>query len=146
MESKATYDKIKKYVFENTGLMVSNLYIAQTKKKSGLEWARNFNLSKIGEITDTKAQDFIEQETQKDGAESTQSDDTAVDKNVVVNEKEDSEEEESEEETDEEDIKDDTTDSKIPGGLIFGVLGVLVIAIIGFVIFSKSKGSKKKAE
>jgi len=45
-ESKATYDQIKKYVFEQTGLKVSNLYIAQTKKKCGLELGENFNLPK----------------------------------------------------------------------------------------------------
>ena len=36
-ESKATYEKIKKYVLEETGLKVSNLYIAQVKDKHGLE-------------------------------------------------------------------------------------------------------------
>ncbi|MBP1564778.1 MAG: tRNA (uracil-5-)-methyltransferase [Oscillospiraceae bacterium] len=46
VESKATYDQIKKYVFEQTGLKVSNLYIAQTKKKCGLELGENFNLPK----------------------------------------------------------------------------------------------------
>lgn len=46
VESKATYDQIKKYVFEQTGLKVSNLYIVQTKKKCGLELGENFNLPK----------------------------------------------------------------------------------------------------
>ena len=46
VESKATYDQIKKYVFEQTGLKVTNLYIAQTKKKCGLELGENFNLPK----------------------------------------------------------------------------------------------------
>ena len=32
-ESKATYEEIKKYVLEHTGLKVSNLYIAQVKQK-----------------------------------------------------------------------------------------------------------------
>ena len=33
-ESKATYEEIKKYVLEHTGLKVSNLYIAQVKQKN----------------------------------------------------------------------------------------------------------------
>lgn len=46
-ESKATYEEIKKYVAEhNGGMKVSNLYIAQVKKKCGLELAKNFDLSK----------------------------------------------------------------------------------------------------
>ena len=44
-ESKATYEEIKKYVAEhNDGMKVSNLYIAQVKRKCGLELAENFNL------------------------------------------------------------------------------------------------------
>lgn len=35
-ESKATYEEIKDYVLEHTGLKVSNLYIAQVKEKCGL--------------------------------------------------------------------------------------------------------------
>ena len=35
-EAKATYDEIKTYVFEHTGLQVSNLYIAQVKAKHGI--------------------------------------------------------------------------------------------------------------
>lgn len=45
-ESKATYEEIKKYVLEETGLKVSNLYIAQIKDKHGLEKRENYNLSK----------------------------------------------------------------------------------------------------
>ncbi len=46
-ETKATYEKIKKYVAEhNEGMKVSNLYIAQVKRKCGLELAENFNLPK----------------------------------------------------------------------------------------------------
>ena len=37
---------IKKYVLEETGLKVSNLYIAQVKDKHGLEKRENYNLSK----------------------------------------------------------------------------------------------------
>ena len=45
-ESKVTYEEIKKYVLEETGLKVSNLYIAQVKDKHGLEKRENYNLSK----------------------------------------------------------------------------------------------------
>lgn len=46
-ETKATYEKIKKYVAEhNDGMKVSNLYIAQVKRKCGIELAENFNLPK----------------------------------------------------------------------------------------------------
>ena len=43
-ESKATYEEIKKYVAEhNDGMKVSNLYIAQVKRKCGIEVRENFN-------------------------------------------------------------------------------------------------------
>ena len=46
-ETKATYEEIKKYVAEhNDGMKVSNLYIAQVKKKCGIEIGQNFNLPK----------------------------------------------------------------------------------------------------
>ena len=46
-ESKATYEEIKKYVAEhNDGMKVSNLYIAQVKRKCGIEVRENFNLPK----------------------------------------------------------------------------------------------------
>lgn len=46
-ETKATYEKIKKYVAEhNDGMKVSNLYIARVKRKCGIELAENFNLPK----------------------------------------------------------------------------------------------------
>lgn len=46
-ETKATYEKIKKYVAEHhNGMKVSSLYIAQVKRKCGLELAENFNLPK----------------------------------------------------------------------------------------------------
>ena len=46
-ETKATYEKIKKYVAEhNDGMKVSNLYIAQVKRKCGIELGENFNLPK----------------------------------------------------------------------------------------------------
>ena len=44
-ESKATYEEIKKYVAEyNDGMKVSNLYIAQVKRKCGIKLAENFNI------------------------------------------------------------------------------------------------------
>jgi len=44
-ESKATYEEIKKYVAEyNDGMKVSNLYIAQVKRKCEIELAENFNI------------------------------------------------------------------------------------------------------
>ena len=43
-ESKATYAEIKKYVVEhNDGMKVSSLYIAQVKKKYGIEVGVNLN-------------------------------------------------------------------------------------------------------
>ena len=46
-ETKTTYEKIKKYVAEhNNGMKVSSLYIAQVKRKCGIELAKNFNLPK----------------------------------------------------------------------------------------------------
>ena len=43
-ESKATYEEIKEYVLEHTGLKVSNLYISQVKRKCGLKVGKNYNL------------------------------------------------------------------------------------------------------
>ena len=44
-ESKATYEEIRKYVAEHyDGMKVSNLYIAQVKRKCGIELAENFNI------------------------------------------------------------------------------------------------------
>lgn len=45
-ESKAIYEEIKDYVLEHTGLKVSNLYIAQVKKKCGIIERENYNLPK----------------------------------------------------------------------------------------------------
>lgn len=45
-ESKATYEEIKKYVLEHTGLKVSNLYIAQVKQKCGIIERENYNKPK----------------------------------------------------------------------------------------------------
>ena len=47
-ETKTTYEKIKKYVAEhNDGMKVSSLYIAQVKRKCGLELVESFNLPKL---------------------------------------------------------------------------------------------------
>lgn len=45
-ESKATYEEIKDYVLNQSGLKVSNLYIAQVKQKCGIIQRANYNLSK----------------------------------------------------------------------------------------------------
>lgn len=45
-ESKATYEEIKEYVLEHTGLKVSSLYIAQVKQKYGIIERENYNISK----------------------------------------------------------------------------------------------------
>lgn len=42
----ATYEQIKAYVLEHTGLKVSSLYISQIKRKCGLDVGQNHNLSK----------------------------------------------------------------------------------------------------
>ena len=43
-ENKATYEEIREYVKEHTGLNVSNLYIAQVKRKCGMTSASMSNL------------------------------------------------------------------------------------------------------
>lgn len=45
-ESKATYEEIKEYVLEHSGLKVSNLYIAQVKQNGGIIERANYNLPK----------------------------------------------------------------------------------------------------
>ena len=46
-ESKATYEEIKDYVLEHTGLKISSLYIiAQVKEKYGIIERANYNLPK----------------------------------------------------------------------------------------------------
>ena len=45
-ESKATYDEIKAYVLEKFGFKVSQLYIAQIKRKCGIIDRKNYNQSK----------------------------------------------------------------------------------------------------
>ena len=45
-ESKATYEEIKAYVLEHSGLNVSSLYIAQVKQKYGIIERENYNKPK----------------------------------------------------------------------------------------------------
>lgn len=45
-ESKATYEEIREYVLEHTGLKVSQLYIAQVKQKYGIIERENYNKPK----------------------------------------------------------------------------------------------------
>ena len=45
-ESKATYEEIKDYVLKQSGLKVSNLYIAQVKQKCGIVERENYNKPK----------------------------------------------------------------------------------------------------
>lgn len=45
-ESKATYEEIREYVLEHTGLKVSYLYIAQVKQKYGIIERENYNKPK----------------------------------------------------------------------------------------------------
>ena len=53
-KGKATYEQIKEYVLEETGLKVSSLYIAQIKKKCGLDVGENFNLAKLENAREPK--------------------------------------------------------------------------------------------
>ena len=50
-ESKATYAQIKEYILEKFDLKVSTLYIAQMKRKCGLEVGEHYNKSKKGDKT-----------------------------------------------------------------------------------------------
>lgn len=45
-EKKATYQEIKDYVLEHSGLKVSSLYIAQVKQKCGIIERENYNKPK----------------------------------------------------------------------------------------------------
>ena len=46
VESKATYKQIQNYVLEKFGFKVSTLYIAQVKKKHGIEVREHYNILK----------------------------------------------------------------------------------------------------
>ena len=43
---RATYEQVKDYMLEHTGLKVSSLYIAQVKQKCGIIERENYNKSK----------------------------------------------------------------------------------------------------
>ena len=45
-EKKTSYEEIKAYVLEHTGLKVSHLYIAQVKQKCGIIERENYNKPK----------------------------------------------------------------------------------------------------
>ncbi len=45
-ESKATYEEIKAYVLEHSGMKVSSLYIAKVKQKCGIIERENYNTPK----------------------------------------------------------------------------------------------------
>lgn len=45
-EKKATYQELKDYVLEHSGLKVSSLYIAQIKQKCGIVERENYNKPK----------------------------------------------------------------------------------------------------
>ena len=45
-ESKATYEEIKDYILKQSGLKVSNLYIAQVKEKCGIIERKNYKKPK----------------------------------------------------------------------------------------------------
>ena len=45
-EIEATYEEIKDYILKQSGLTVSNLYIAQVKQKCGIIERANYNLPK----------------------------------------------------------------------------------------------------
>ena len=47
-EAKATYEKIKKWVEENYEFSVTNLYIAQVKRKHGIIEHENYNQTGSG--------------------------------------------------------------------------------------------------
>lgn len=57
-ESKATYEEIKAYVLEHTGLKVSHLYVAQVKRKYGLIERINYNVgegkARVPQVTPEK--------------------------------------------------------------------------------------------
>ena len=53
-EIKATYREIQQYVMKQTGMMVSNLNIAQVRRKCGLDMRENYNLPKSDNAKQSK--------------------------------------------------------------------------------------------
>lgn len=62
VEKKATYEEIKAYMLENTGLKVSNLYIAQVKQKYGIIERENYYKPKSEDAKQPKCPIKKEQE------------------------------------------------------------------------------------
>ena len=60
-ETKATYREIQQYVMKQTGMMVSNLNIAQVRRKCGLDMRENFNLPKSKDAKQPKCLEKKEQ-------------------------------------------------------------------------------------
>jgi len=56
-ETKATYEEIKAYVQEHSGLQVSNLYIAQVKRECGIIERENYNKAKAENSRQPKCPD-----------------------------------------------------------------------------------------
>ena len=63
-ESKATYDEIKQYVLDKFGFKVSQLYIAQVKRKHGIIERDNYNVgdgkSKVPQVPADKEKAIVE--------------------------------------------------------------------------------------
>lgn len=63
-EAKATYEQIKAFVKEKSGLNVSNLYIAQVKREFGIVERMNYNIGaeghKVPQVTEEKKNAIID--------------------------------------------------------------------------------------
>ena len=61
-ESKTTYEEIKEYVLKNYGMNVTNLYIAQVKRKYGIIERINYNLgegkTRVPQVTAEKEESY----------------------------------------------------------------------------------------
>lgn len=53
-ETKATYREVQQYVLQKTGLIVSNLNIAQVKDKCGVDKRENYNKPKRADARQSK--------------------------------------------------------------------------------------------
>ena len=63
-ESKATYEEIRDYVLEKHGLQVTNLYIAQVKRKCGIIERENYNKPKTEDAKQPQCPEDKEQAIQ----------------------------------------------------------------------------------
>ena len=50
LRGDATYEQLKSYIEETTGLKVSNLYISQIKRKCGLDGGVSYNKPKTDDV------------------------------------------------------------------------------------------------